>query len=126
MLIQSTWDVATARNVCRKAILGQKLPPTLCARAVAAVAALGELILLSRMTGTLEIRLVPQQGKRGVELTCSIPLDDTQPLALETTRSQLARAVDVLDIDNQDNQLTVTVHLWASDAFPLPELDRTT
>src|SRR5579872_2020801 len=114
MIIQSTWDVATARNVCRKVILGQKLPPSFCARSVAAIAVLGELILLSHSAGTLEIRVVPQRGKQGVELRCSIPLSNGQSVSLETARSQLARAVDAIDINNQDNQLTITAHLWSA------------
>ncbi len=122
MLIQGTWDIAVARNVCRKAILDQKLPPTLCARVVAAIAALGELILLSHLTGTLEIHIVPQQGKRGVELTCCIPLADRQCPSLDTARSQLARVADALEIQNQDNRLIIIVQFWVSEAMPFPEV----
>ncbi len=121
MVIQSTWDIAVARNVCRKAILGQKLPPTLCARAVAAISVLGELSLLSKLSSTLEIRVIPQQGKRGAELICCIPLNGESCPPLDTVQSQLARVVDALEVQCQDNRLMITARLWLSETIPFLE-----
>ena len=120
MMIQSTWDIATARNVCRKVILGQKLSPTLCGRAVAVVAVLGELILLSQMRGSLDVREIPQQGKRGIEIRCSLVLVSEPTPSLETTRSQLERVVDALHVHVQDNLLEISAHIWPSDAILSP------
>ncbi|HLY27692.1 MAG TPA: hypothetical protein VKQ72_15210 [Aggregatilineales bacterium] len=113
MRIQRNSDIAKARNVCRTMILSQRLPLALCARGVAAITSLGELILLSSLTGTLEVRIIPQNGKQGVELRCIIPLNGGQPLTMDTTQGQLARAVDSLDIYNNDQQIVIVSHLWA-------------
>jgi hypothetical protein len=110
--VSSTWDIAKARNEARKVVLGQNYPPVVCARAVAVVAALGELILSSGMTGTLEISIVPRNGKQSVELICKIPQMEREHLSLETVQSQLARAADGVEMHEYHNQLDITVYLW--------------
>ena len=110
MMINSTWDVAVARNTCRKLILGEKLPPSLCACAVAAIAVFGEFILQTHATGSLEVKVIPQQGKSGVDLICSIALNAGQPLSLDALRQQLTRVTSTFDIYNQGHQLEITAH----------------
>lgn len=112
LTVQSTWDVAKARNMLRQVILGQKWSPTLCARAVAVFATFGELILGSRNTGTFEILIVPRKNKPGVELNCIIAQHGADTLPLETVQSQLKRAGDVVEIHQDNNQVAITVYLW--------------
>ncbi len=111
LFVSSTWDIAKARNELRKIVLGQNYPPVVCARAVAAVAALGELILSSGMTGTLEISIVARHGQQSVELNCKIPQKSKEHLSLETVQSQLTRAADAVEMREHDNQLDITVYL---------------
>jgi hypothetical protein len=113
MIIQTTSDVAKARNVCRVMILSQRLSPLLCARGVAAITSLGELILHASLKANLEVRIIPLQGKQGVELRCFIPFQEDKPLAMDTVQSQLARAVDNIDIYNHDKQIVIVSHLWS-------------
>jgi hypothetical protein len=114
MLIQNRSDIAKARNVCRIMILSQRLPPALCVRGVAVITSLGELILVSSLKANLEVRVIPQNGKQGVELRCFIALTEDKPLVTDTAQSQLARAVDTLEIYNHDQQLVIVSRLWAA------------
>lgn len=110
LYLSSTWDIAKARNELRKVVLGQNYPPVVCARAVAAVAALGELILSSGMTATLDILIVSQHGQPIIELNCKIPHKGGERLSLETLKAQLARATDTVEMHEQDKQLEIIVY----------------
>ena len=111
MIINSTWDIAVARNACRKFVLGEKLPLTMCARAVAATAVFGEFILQSNEAGSLDFKAVPHDGKIGIDLVCSISRPDTQAPNLEALRSQLARVTVNIDVHNLESRMEITVHL---------------
>lgn len=112
LTIQGAPDIAKGRNLLRQLILGQRWSPTLCARAVAAFGVLGELIVGSNETGTLDILIVPLGGKPGVELKCNISLRGAEQLPIETMHSLLTRAADVVDIRECGDQLAITAYLW--------------
>ena len=111
LFLSSTWDIAKARNELRKVVLAQNYAPTMCARAVAVVAALGELTLSSGVTATLDIAIVSRQGQPHIALNCKIPQKGKGHLSLETLRAQLTRATDSVEMHEKDNELEITVYL---------------
>ncbi len=112
LTIQGSSDIAKGRNLLRQLILGQRWSPTLCARAVAAFGVLGELIIGSCQKGSLEILIVPRDGKPGVQLQCHLPRVGSEPLPIETMQNLLERAADMVDIHEHNDQLAIVAYLW--------------
>lgn len=112
--IKSTWDIAKARNEVRKVLLGHNYPPVVSARAIAVVAALGELILSAGAMGSLELQIVLWHGQQSIELNCKIPRPHGEKLSLETTHSQLMRAANAVEIHEGADRVDITVYLTAT------------
>lgn len=108
IVITSTADLGNARNLLRKEILAQEWSPQLCVRAVAALTSLGELILRSHITGTIETEIVVQKDK-GVWLKSTISKEASAEF--KATRSQLERAVDTIQVEDKENQLHIALYI---------------
>jgi len=111
MTIQNPEDITVARNQLRKYILAERWSPTICAHATVVLAVVGELILTSDTTGTIEAGIVQRQGKQGIELRGKIAVKDLGTDALDLIHHQLRRVVDSLEIDDHDNRLQINIFL---------------
>ncbi len=109
--ITSAAELAAARTTLRKDILAQQLPLALCAQAVATLTTLGELILKSHLTCTLETEIMPQQGNGEIQIKGVFPKRVAENLDL--VQNQLRRAVDTVEIVDKDQQLHITIYIRA-------------
>jgi hypothetical protein len=70
--IRSRVDLTVARNVLRKRIAGDKYNPTFRARAAAVLTAMAEVVFASNAPGNLDMRMLSQGEKKGIEFHLSL------------------------------------------------------
>jgi len=112
--IQGTFDIALARNTIRSKINLRRWSIAFHARAATAITALGEIILTNDQKQAVAVHMsfLNEQGRCGVEFACSLPKSITEQSQWERKSQNLERAVDTLDI--HENETQVLVHAYVS------------
>ena len=114
MTIRNTGDVERSRNIVRRLIMGQKWSPTICARAIATLTTLAELMLESPEGGELDVSVAPHYANRGVEFQCDVALSGIQEGELDEARDQLEQVVSELHMQQQTNCVRIVARVWLS------------
>jgi hypothetical protein len=113
LAIHTPSDIADARTQLRNIILAEKWSPTMCLRAVAALTSVCELMFNAGIAGNVDVELVVRQGRCGVRLSGCLSLKVGQTISLDKVSHQLTRAVDAVELTQNDNQIHLVVYLWS-------------
>lgn len=115
--IQTTFDVARARNQVRRMIASYNWSPPFAGRTAAAITALGEAGLLAESFAILQVHLLEGDERRGLAITCDFARSANTPDQwLEQLRKHVERSTDELAVEGDAYRIRIHARLWVRDA----------
>lgn len=117
IIIRTSSDLTTARNILRKRIASSKWTPPFRARATATLATLAELTIQSRVSLLLDMHEVSRPGFRGLQLHFDMPGLGSVETVVHKAETQLVSLTDELEFYPDTLRLRIIARLWlASDS----------
>ena len=112
--IQQIFDLAQARSTLRTKIMHQRWPIMFNARASAVITALGELILESRDTRcvVIKIEIITDFKQQGVKLSTSFHVSDKTCIQWNNRKQNLNMASADTEIQEVGDKVEITMYVW--------------
>jgi hypothetical protein len=112
--IQQIFDLAQARSTLRTKIMQQRWPIMFNARASAVITALGELILESRDTRcvVIKIQIISDFDHQGVKLSTSFHVCDEARIHWNARKQNLKIASEDIEIQEAGDRVEITMYVW--------------